>query len=55
MYHNMFKIYITHHIHLVTISQETPQRSITKISWNITHLKVDSNYPGANRLSIVKF
>ena len=37
-------------IHIREISQEMPQRSITKICLKITCLKFHSNFPGANEL-----
>ena len=36
--------------HLMAISQEIPQASITEISLKITYLKLHSNLPGANEL-----
>ena len=37
-------------IHIMAISQEMPQPSITKICLNITYLKCHSNFPGANEI-----
>ena len=37
--------------HLMIISKETPQPSITKISFKITYLKFDWNLPGDNELT----
>ena len=37
-------------IHLRAISQETPQPPVTKISFDITYLKFNSNVPGVNGL-----
>ena len=37
-------------IHIRAISQEMPQKSITKIHLKITYLKFHSNFPGANEL-----
>ena len=34
--------------HMKATSQKTPQPSIAKISWNITFLKLYSNFPGTN-------
>ena len=37
-------------IHIMAISQEMPQPSITKIHVKITYLKLHLNFPGANEL-----
>ena len=39
-------------IHTKAISQKMPLTSITKICLKITHLKLHSNFPGANELTV---
>ena len=41
-------------IHIRVISQEMSQPSVTKIRLEITYLKFDSNFQGANELKSMK-